>query len=217
MLQAIGGRSTLSEWLSGPNEPFPTDDLYVADTPEAQSRHRRIAGLSLVAAFLFSMLALSALVYFREAVAALGDWNYLGIFIIQMINSSTLLIPTPGQAYAFAMGVTLNPLLLGVVGGTGAAIGELTGYVLGAKTGPSLQSARLYMRFQRVMRRWLGLALFSLALLPGPFEMASVCAGACKYPLWRFMVLVVTAKILKVTAFAVAGYYSITWLLGPLG
>ena len=63
--------------------------------------------------------------------SVIGDWGYLGLFFISMVSSASIILPVPYFAFVFAAGAVLNPLLVGVVAGAGAAIGEMTGYVIG--------------------------------------------------------------------------------------
>lgn len=165
----------------------------------------------------FSLLVVFALLHFREALAHLGPWSYLGVFLAEMGNSAVIVIPTPGPAYTFAMGVTLNPFILGLIGGIGAALGELTGYVLGAKGRRILEGGRLYDRFRTMTTRWMGGALFAFALVPVPFDVAGLWAGTVRYPVWRFMLYVIPGKVVKVTGIALAGHYGMGLVAGPLG
>ena len=41
------------------------------------------------------------------------------------------MIPMPGHAYSLTAAVVLNPFYLGLIGGLGAALGELSGYLFG--------------------------------------------------------------------------------------
>ena len=170
--------------------------------------------LPIVAALAFSVLIAFLMIEFRHVIADLGRWGYLGVFFIELANSATIMFPTPGQSYTFALGFSLNPLMIGLIGGIGSAIGELTGYAVGAKTGQRFKGGRLFNRLQKFTMRWGGFSLFLFATIPGPFEVAGLWAGTVRYPLARFFVFVAFGKILKVTAFALAGYYSISWLLG---
>lgn len=166
-----------------------------------------IAGLSFV--------LVSSLVYFREQMAQLGSWGYLGVFFAELINSAVILLPTPGPAYTLAASVTLNPLLVGVVGGLASGMGELVGYTVGTRGRQAMGTGRLVERFRAMAMRWGGKALFAFALLPLPFDVAGLWAGAVRYPLWRFMLYVTAGKVLKVTAIAFLGYYGLSWLLRP--
>ncbi len=169
-----------------------------------------------------AVLGLSALVgicllHFREPLAHLGSWGYLGVFLAEMGNSAVIIIPTPSAAYTFSMGVILNPVLVGLLGGLAAALGELTGYYLGARGRQAIGGGRLYARFEAMSMRWGGGAILAFALLPVPFDVAGIWAGSVRYPLWRFLAYVAPGKVVKVTAIATAGYYGIGWLAGPLG
>ena len=107
--------------------------------------------------------------------------------------------------------------LLGLAGGIGAALGELTGYFLGARGRRVVEGWSLYARLVAVTSRWTGPMLLVLAALPIPFDLAGVWAGTTRYPLSRFLLFVTPGKIIKVTLVGLAGYYSVGWLLGPLG
>ena len=170
--------------------------------------------LPIAAALSFSVLIAFLMFEFRHVISELGRWGYVGVFFIEMANSATIMFPTPGQAYTFALGVTLNPLMIGLIGGIGSALGELTGYAVGAKTGQRFRGGRLFAKLQKFTLRWGGFSLFVFATIPGPFEVAGLWAGTVRYPLARFFVFVAMGKILKVTAFALAGYYSMGWLFG---
>lgn len=183
------------------------------ETGERRSLLHWSFSLPLVMALLFSGSVGFVLVYYRDLLAQMGEWGYVGVFFIEMANSATIFIPTPGQTYAFALGITLNPFILGIIGGTGSAVGELTGYVVGAKTGHRINHGRTFMRLQRLTMKWGGICLFLFALLPGPFEVVGLWAGTVRYPIWRFFLYVALGKILKVMAFATAGYFSISWFL----
>lgn len=171
--------------------------------------------LPVIATALVPIAGLYLLFEFWETVVNWGSWGYLGVFLAELVNSSVILVPTPGPAYTFAMGVTLDPFALGLIGGIGATIGELAGYILGAKSKQAVEGGRVYERFRALTKRWTGGALFAFALLPVPFDVAGVWAGATSYPVWRFLLFVTPGKVLKVTTMALAGSYSVAWLLGP--
>ena len=153
------------------------------------------------------------LIYSADSMIRIGNLGYLGIFFVQMMNSATILLPAPGHAFTFTIANSLNPLIIGVIGGLGAGIGELTGYLLGASGRHVLTSGRWYARFDTIANRWALPAIFTIAALPLPFDIAGVWAGAARYPVWKFLALVTAGKIIKVTLIAGAGYYSVPYLL----
>ena len=153
----------------------------------------------------------------RDTMADIGAWGLMGAFFAELGNSAVILLPTPGPAYTFAMGATLNPFLLGLAGGVGAALGELTGYFLGTRGRHIVERWSPFARLTAATSRWTGPMLFVLAALPIPFDIAGVWAGSTRYPLSRFLLFVTPGKIIKVTFVGFAGYYSVGLLLGPVG
>ena len=195
------------------NPPLPVREAAV----RSRAPFWNSALLPALATVLLPLIGFYLLVQYWDTVVAWGSWGYLGVFLAELANSAVILVPTPGPAYAFAMGVTLDPLSLGLIGGVAAPLGELTGYMLGARGRHVVEGGRRYERFKALTMRWTGGALFTFALMPIPFDVAGVWAGAMRYPLWRFLVFVTPGKVLKVTSMALAGSYSVDWLLGPLG
>jgi membrane protein DedA with SNARE-associated domain len=167
----------------------------------------------MAAVFGFSTAVAFVLTYSGDFITRFGNWGYLGVFFVQVMNSATIILPAPGHAYTFVIGNALNPLIIGVAGGLGASIGELTGYLLGSTGRQVLVGGRWYGRFESVANRWAGPALFAFAAIPLPFDVAGVWAGAVRYPIWKFLVLVGAGKIIKVTMIAGAGYFSLPYLV----
>lgn len=175
----------------------------------------RVTGVGMVpvAGVLALTLGISAaMVVYREPLGHLGMWGYPGVFLIMLVNNATVFLPALGQAFLAAAAQSLNPVLLGVVGGVGGAAGELTGYVLGRSGHRVMARTPLVRRLLRLRRRGLGPALFIFALTPLPFDVAGVIAGSVGYPVWRFLAWVGAGKILNTIAIAVASYYTIGWL-----
>lgn len=167
----------------------------------------------MVATLVLSSLITYLVFRYSGAFRLLGAWNYLTVFIVEVATSASIIVPTPGQVYVFALSNTLNPALVGLVGGVGAALGEVTGYLLGAGGHQIVQGGRFYERLRAYSSRWGGAILFLFAVLPVPFDFAGVWAGTVRYPLWRFLAYITPGKVIKVTAISVAGYYSVPWLI----
>jgi membrane protein DedA with SNARE-associated domain len=145
----------------------------------------------------------------------LGAWGYPGIFLVMLINNLTIFLPSVGHAFLLAAAQTLNPWLLGIVGGAGAAVGELSGYVVGHSGGRVLIGRRLYDHYRNragVRGNFLGPTLLVFAATPLPMDIAGIVAGAVHYPVGRFMLWVGAGKIIQVTMIALASYYAIGWI-----
>ena len=182
-----------------------------AASPGAQRRENRlVAAFQLGGALVVSLAVVVLLIRYANFVEALGDWGYFGVFLFQLINSATVvLFPVPGHAVIFAVSGTLNPLLIGVFGAAGAALGEITAYMAGRGGSSMVDGSRWYKRLETMGERWRGWAIFIFAATPLPFDIAGVWAGAIRYPLGRFLLIVAAGKLILVTAIAIAGYYGV--------
>lgn len=161
----------------------------------------------------------------RDATEAwFGDLGYAGIFLANLASTATLFIPVPGltaaaQALIVSSGNSLSPLWVGIAGGLGMALGEVTAYVAGMAAAFIAQEEeirpprRLQPIIDRVIRGvdWLmahyGMpTLFILSAIPNPlFEVAGWTAGATRYSFWRFMGSVTPGKCLRGVLLAYVG------------
>lgn len=164
-----------------------------------------------------SLLITVAILAFRGLPEQLGEAGYLGAFGISLVSSATILIPAPGLAYIFGIADKMNPWLLGAVAGVGSGLGETTGYWMGRGGNVFFQRSRFYEKTTKLTARWGGPAIFVLAVLPAPFDVAGAWAGATRYPLWKFLSFVIPGKIVKFTGVALAGAFSVPWLLRFFG
>ncbi len=177
--------------------------------------HSTVA-LNLLRVFvLLIVIGISVYIYtIRDQAAKFAAYGYPGIFLISVLANATILIPAPGIAIVFAMGGVFNPLVVGLVAGTGAAIGELSGYMAGFSGQPVAEKTKIYQRIESWMQRYGMLTIFVLAAIPNPFfDLAGMSAGALKMPLYKFLLACLPGKIIKMWIFAYAGAYSINWLI----
>jgi membrane protein DedA with SNARE-associated domain len=119
----------------------------------------------------------------------LQAYGYLGAFVISVILNATILLPVSNMAIMMALGATLPvPTMVGLAGGLGAAIGEMTGYVAGRSGRGLLAKSNLYNRVEGWVRRWGWIAVFVLSIFPFVFDIVGIIAGALRMPLWKFFV-----------------------------
>ena len=83
----------------------------------------------------------------------------------------------------------VGPIIVGLAGGVGAAIGETTSYMAGYGGRGVVERVRLYNRLVGWLRRWGALAIFILALVPFFFDLAGIAAGVLRFPLWKFILV----------------------------
>jgi membrane protein YqaA with SNARE-associated domain len=144
---------------------------------------------------------------YQDRVAELGNYGYLGAFLVSLVSSATVILPLPGIVVLFALGAALNPVLVGLTGATGGIIGEMTGFMAGYGGREMVQGrGRAYARAENWMRRWGGWAVFAFAAVPLPvFDVAGVVAGVLGYPIWKFLLIGWVGKSIKYILLVLAG------------
>lgn len=196
------------------------DDLGVGQAAEAgcsPSPGRRLwAARRRVAALLGAGLISVTIILLRDRLAGLGALGYPGLFLVNFFSSATVVLPMPGLAVAFAAGSALNPWLVGLAMGTGAAVGELTGYLAGYGGQGLVENNPAYRRICRWMHRYGLWALFCLAAIPNPFfDVAGMISGVLRIPVYRFFTACWAGNVIKATAIALIGAETIA-RLSPL-
>lgn len=148
---------------------------------------------------------------FRE----LRAYGYLGAFVISVILNATIILPVSNMAIIMTLGATLpSPVIVGVVGGIGAAIGELTGYIAGRSGRGLLAKSSVYNRVEGWVKRWGWIAVFVLSIFPFVFDIVGIIAGALRMPLWKFFVacwLGRTISYVFMSYMASLGFKAIPW------
>ncbi|MFC1948922.1 YqaA family protein [Chloroflexota bacterium] len=142
---------------------------------------------------------------FRDKVAELGNFGYLGAFLISLVANTTIILPMPGFMLVFALGATFNPLLIGLAAALGGAIGEMTCYLFGWGGSGVVKKGRLYDNSVHWLRRWGVLTVFVFAATPLPFDIMGMVAGFLHYPFWKFFTACLCGKIVKYVALAYGG------------
>lgn len=140
----------------------------------------------------------------------LSSLGYLGAFVISMIFNATLILPVGNMAILIALGATLpSPALVGLAGGLGAALGELTGYLAGRSGRALISRSRMYTRIEVRVQRWGWLAVFVLSVVPFIFDLVGLAAGAIRLPLWKFFLACWVGRTLLYVAAIMAGAYGL--------
>jgi membrane protein YqaA with SNARE-associated domain len=122
--------------------------------------------------------------------------GYAGIFVVSLLSCATVVLPIPGVFVFVPVLAQFDPVLVGVVGAAGGTIGEITGYMAGYSGQGLAGRGKTYTRVEGWMKRRGGWVVFLLSLL-FLVDVAGVVAGALKYPVWKFMLLVWVGKTIK--------------------
>ncbi len=187
---------------------------HVVPPPPPTWRLRAVQALTIVVL----LASTGAALYFRDRIQDLEEYGYVAVFLVALIGDATLVFPLPGLAFIFLMGGVFNPLIVGLVGGIAQALGEMTGYMAGYSGQTWVDGNTVYDHLTCWMQRYGVLPIFILALIPNPvFDLSGIAAGMLRFPVWKFLVSCAAGKVIKSTAFALAGYYGIEALLKLVG
>lgn len=161
---------------------------------------------------LFAVVGITLYIYsIRNRVEQFAGFGYPGIFLIALLANATVLLPAPGVAVIYAMGAIFHPFGVGLAAGLGGTIGELSGYLAGFSGQAVVERMDIYNRVKPWVDQYGGWAILVLSAIPNPFfDIAGIAAGIAKMPLQTFLLFAGVGQLIKMTAFALAGHYSIS-------
>jgi membrane protein DedA with SNARE-associated domain len=156
-------------------------------------------------------------------VDKLKPYRYVGIFVISFLAYATVLLPAPGAAIVFTIGaafkdVPFNTIRIALAAGSGAALGELSGYLAGIGGQAVLENRKIYKRLTGWMEKHGAVTVFVLSALPNPlFDLVGLIAGAMRMSPWKFFFWCWMGEMLKMLVFAASGAAGLNlfeWLIG---
>lgn len=171
-------KSTLNRIFQGREEPD--------DSSRPAKKRKYLVPLLTIPPLIAVMVVLFI---YRDWLAELGSWGYLGAFLIGLIGNATVVLPMPSLVLLFALGASFNPFLVGLLGAAGGAIGELSGYFLGSSGTAFIRNTRLYLQAENWMKKLGSVAIFLFALVPFlHFDLAGIASGVLRFPIWKFLI-----------------------------
>ena len=171
-------------------------------------------------ALLVGILAVSVVFVIWMFVGGLSnsDWwktlGYPGVFFLSLLASGGMVFPIPSLAATCgAAGLGLNLIVVGILAGIGETLGELVGYSIGFGGQSVVQRRRIYKRARAWMVRWGIGVLLLLSIIPNPiFDFVGIAAGALRYPMKRFLIIVWVGKTLKGLIIAHTCFWIVEWI-----
>ena len=144
--------------------------------------------------------------HYPNRVEELKDYGYLGAFLISLTLNATVILPAGNILMISVFGAALpSAVVVGLAGGAGAAIGEITGYVAGCSGRGIAQRSKMYSRVEGWVRRWGAMTIFIMALVPFVFDLAGIAAGVLRFPFWKFLLLCWLGRTILYIGVALAG------------
>lgn len=217
--RAYAPRTTKKSSARSPRvTPRETDQTVLSEIEQAKAYNRPGSSKFLTNVLrilaLFAVVGITLYIYsIRERVEQFAAFGYPGIFLIALLANATILLPAPGVAVIYAMGAIFNPLGVGLAAGLGGTIGELSGYLAGFSGQAVVERMDVYHRVKPWVNKYGGWTILVLSAIPNPFfDVAGIAAGIAKMPLQTFLIFAGIGQLIKMTAFALAGHYSISLL-----
>jgi len=172
-----------------------------------------------------TILMAVAVVIWNEEIRELQQFGYVGAFIISVLGGATIIIPVPALAVVFTLGGVMDHVwLVGISAALGELVGALTIYMTGHGAGRAIANSK-HGRVQRAYEKLLGMMerkgpiiLFIVASVINQFFYpAALAAGALRFGIWKYTVIVFAGKIIKCMTVVYAGYYGLKGIFRAIG
>jgi membrane protein YqaA with SNARE-associated domain len=196
------------------------------ETPErTRKKSAKWAYILGILGIIATILMAVAVVVWNEEIRELQQFGYLGAFIISILGGATIIIPVPALAVVFTLGGVMDHVwLVGISAALGELVGAFTIYMTGQGAGRAIASSK-HGRVQRAYEKLLGMMerrgpiiLFIVASVINPFFYpAALAAGALRFGIWKYTIIVFAGKIIKCMTVVYAGYYGLKGIFRAIG
>jgi len=122
-------------------------------------------------------------------------FGYFGAFVVALLGNATFLVPIPYMIITFILGgltdtsgqFLFDPILVGLIAGLGATIGEMTGYLLGYGGSRFIEEGQrdAFSKYIEEHPKATPFLIWFLAISPLPDDFVILPLGAAKYPWWK--------------------------------
>ena len=159
-----------------------------------------------VTAFVFVFLLSAAIFVWGDRIENLPVYGYPAVFLISFLGNLSVILPAPSYLVVFAAGATLDPIVIGIVAGLGATLGELSGYLAGASGKAVIEERPVYQRISLAISKWGMGIIFLLGVIPNFFfDIGGMLAGATRMSLWKFILAAWMGKSIRLSVVALIG------------
>ncbi|MEM2961353.1 MAG: VTT domain-containing protein, partial [Candidatus Bathyarchaeia archaeon] len=144
------------------------------------------------------------------------QYGYLGMFIVSFLGATSILIPIPYTVLIFTLGKMpyIDPNLLALSAGLGAALGEFFGYIMGyyGRAIISEEKKRKADYILRLFSRYGAITIFIFALTPLPDDLLFIPLGIMRYSFIKAFIPCLMGKISMSLILAYGGRLS-NWFI----
>ena len=190
-----------------------------------------------VLSLILTILLCFAAIYYRDYLLGakyVATYGLLGMLVVAFLGGSLLsmiAIPVPYWLLVFTLPSILAPqfqigapILVGVISGLGASLGQLLTFMLGYGSRDLSQKLAykvnrgLYDRAMNWANRHGSLAVFVMSAIINPFHLPmTIAMASLRYPVWKFLLFSLLGNVLKSSVIAFCGYFGLNSLFRLLG
>jgi membrane protein YqaA with SNARE-associated domain len=171
-----------------------------------ENHHKKLYFLAMVALGFILFLP----VFYQIRHQEFRSLGLVGVFLLNLIGSATIFLPTPAFLSVGITAIHTNPLLVAFVAALGASLGEGTTFLFGLTSNKffNLEKHKWLKKLKKtILNKWGGLVILALAFIPNPFfDGVGIVAGLSRYPIKRFLLLTFCGRFLR---YIVIGYISV--------
>lgn len=148
-------------------------------------------------------------------------YGLVGLLIASVVANASIFLPVPIDILIFAVAAQLDNFIelfaVAFVTGFGAAIGEMTAYIMGLLGVKTFEKAK-HSEFVQInsIREKLGrkgeLFIFLGALTPFPFDIIGITAGLIKYDMKKFFLAAFAGKFVRYLLIGIAALYGLSFI-----
>lgn len=115
--------------------------------------------------------------------------GYPGIFVFNIFSSGLFIFPVLIKTYSV--------ITLAIVCSLGMSVNESINWIMGKSSEAIVDKKALEIRVENVIKRYDYLAIFTLALIPFPFDIVGIVAGRLNVTYKKFVLSVFLARMIR--------------------
>lgn len=149
------------------------------------------------------------------------SYGYIGVFLASFLGSASVIFPIPYLIIFYYLGAShlLNPILISIIGGIGAMLGEFILYIVGY-SGRKIVSERTIKNleyFKQAIDKYGPIIIFIFAATPLPDDIIYPILGIMKYNIMKIFIACFLGKTVLTGIVVYSGYFSYEYISLLLG
>jgi len=165
------------------------------------------------------------IIVYKDQVKELQQYGYLGAFFISVLGGATVIVPVPMLAIVFALGAVMPmPWLVAILAALGELLGAMTIYFTGRSAGHALSQSKTgwiqktYDKVLSFVKKRAAVTLFIVTSIVNPFFYpAAFAAGAMKFGIRKYILVVLAGKLINSFTIVYAGYFGLKGIFHAVG